>query len=115
MTAQIGDVLTYQDKHYSMATEPLKPYLEFINFKEFSAPHTACWRGYIGSWIIKENHLFLNHLKAYIKNNIEVDLNYLFPDQLEIFAYWFNGKIFLPHGELLQYHHAGYADRKSVV
>ncbi len=109
MTAQIKELLIFEDKKYGMATEPLKPYLELLDFNEFVAENSACWRGYYGTWEIKNNHLFLTGLHAYIKNFNEVNLQHLFPDQTEVFAYWFNGRIFLPHGKLLKYVHMGYA------
>ncbi len=109
MTAQIKELLIFEDKKYGMATEPLKPYLELIDFNEFIAENSACWRGYYGVWEIKNNQLFLIGLKAYIKDFKEVNIQHLFPDQTEAFAYWFNGQIYLPHGELLKYIHMGYA------
>jgi hypothetical protein len=109
MTAQIHESLKYNDNFYSMATEPLEPYLELINFKKFSAPHTGCWRGYYGAWEIKNNQLFLTELKGFFKNSIEVNLQHLFPDQTEVFAYWFSGLLNLPQGKLLKYIHVGYS------
>ena len=44
-----------------------------------------------------------------IKNNQQVDLNYLFPKQTEVFASWYSGDIRIPEGELLKKINLGYA------
>ena len=56
MTAQCRERLIYNGEEYYLATEPLAPYLVSHKIR-FTAPHTACWRGYIGSWLIEDNKL----------------------------------------------------------
>ncbi len=109
MTAQIGEKLIYNGEETWMASEPLNQYLQSRTDIKFVSPSTACWRGYFGQWEIKDNNLYLTGLKAYIEDYKEVDLNYLFPGQNIIFANWFNGKIRIPLGEMLNYRHMGYA------
>jgi hypothetical protein len=109
MTAQIGEKLIYNGEETWMASEPLNQYLQSRTDIKFVSPSTACWRGYFGQWEIKDNNLYLTGLKAYIEDYKEVDLNYLFPGQNIIFANWFNGKIRIPLGEMLDYRHMGYA------
>ena len=107
MTAQIEDKLKFKGETYFLATEPLKGYLdrEGIEFFSFS---TACWRGYIATWQIKDDKLFLVDLEANTIDGEEVGLRYLFPKQYEVFAEWFSGELRVPYGELLEYIHAGY-------
>ncbi|MCC6753131.1 MAG: hypothetical protein IT266_03995 [Saprospiraceae bacterium] len=109
MTAQAGESLFYKGEVTWMAVEPLNQYLQNRNDIKFISPSTACWRGYIGQWEIKDNKLYLIGLNAYIEGYREVGLNYLFPGQIEVFANWFNGKIRIPQGEMLEYVHSGYA------
>ena len=114
MTAQIREKLRYNGKIYHLAAEPLYPYLVEHKIK-FVSSSTACWRGYVGSWLIEEDHLYLVDLKAYIPSDNsrwggeEVGLDYLFPGQDKVLADWFSGEIRIPHGEMIRYVHMGYA------
>ena len=67
MTAQCRERLIYNGEEYYLATEPLAPYLVSHKIR-FTAPHTACWRGYIGSWLIEDNKLYLVDLEANISD-----------------------------------------------
>jgi len=107
MTAQAGDTLIFEGESYTIASEPLYEHLEQKGI-EFTSMSTACWRGYIATWEIKKEKLFLAELEAYVGHYSEVDLDYLFPGKKEVFAEWFTGDIIVPHGKMLQYFHAGY-------
>ena len=107
MTAQLRDTLTYNGLQYSLATEPLRPYLEAMDI-EYSSTSTANYRGYIASWEVKKDKLYL--IKLIIPGftpemNQEEDL---FPGEDRTFAEWYTGKIRIPHGERLEYVHQGY-------
>lgn len=108
MTAQVREHLIYKGEEYSLATEPLYPYLKSKQIT-FKASSTACWRGYTGDWIIEDGKLYLVGLRACIQNYEEVGLDYLFPGQTKVFADWFSGEIRIPHGKMMQYVHQGYA------
>jgi hypothetical protein len=109
MTAQAGERLIFNGEESWMAVEPLNYYLKTRDDIKFVSPSTACWRGYYGQWEIKNNKLYLIELQAYIEGYEEVGLNYIFPNQKEVFADWFNGKIRIPQGKMLEYVHMGYA------
>ena len=109
MTKQAGDILSYNGKKTTIATEPLKPYLVTRNDVSFIFKSTALIRGYIGSWKIKNKKLYLVSLVGFIKNNKKVDLNYLFPNTTEVIAVWFSGDIRIPEGDMLQKNNIGYA------
>lgn len=108
MTAQAGDIIIYNGKKHSMTSEPLFYYIIHRRDIQFVAPSTLCYRGYFGTWEIKEGKLYLIHLKAYIKGYEKVGVDYLFPGQSEAFASWFTGEIRIPTGKLLKYVHSGY-------
>jgi hypothetical protein len=111
MTAQITEQLVYNNKTYGMATEPLEPYLNKIKKTKrplFIFTNTGCWRGYFGTWEIKDNTLFLIGLNAQVDQGREVGIDYLFPGQTHVFAEWFSGEIRVPRGRMLEYIHAGY-------
>lgn len=107
MTAQFREHLKYNGKEYGMAAEPLYPFLESKGVS-FEVDCTACWRGYVGEWKIKDNKLYLIKLSANLKDK-HVGLDYLFQGQNEVFAEWFTGELRIPQGEMLQYIHMGYA------
>jgi len=109
MTIQAGDILSYNGEKTTIATEPLKLYLETRSDVSFIFKSTALVRGYIGTWKIKNKKLFLVTLVGFIENNDKVDLKYLFPNKTEVFADWFSGDIRIPEGDLLQNINIGYA------
>tara|TARA_B100000674_G_C37046864_1_gene561064 strand:+ start:52 stop:456 length:405 start_codon:yes stop_codon:yes gene_type:complete len=109
MTTQAGDILSYNSEKTTIATEPLKPYLETRTDISFIFKSTALVRGYIGIWKIKNKKLYLDSLLGFIENNVKVDLNYLFPNKKEVFADWFSGQIRIPEGNLLKKIRTGYA------
>lgn len=116
MTAQIREKLIYNEEEYYMATEPLQPYLEEKKIV-FDYLSTACWRGYVGEWIVEDNKLYLTNLEANIVRENQdsseeyetVGLEYLFPNEEKVFAKWFTGVVRIPHGKMLRYIHSGYA------
>ena len=109
MTTQAGEILSYNGEKTTIATEPLKPYLETRSDINFIFKSTALVRGYIGTWKIKNKKLYLVSLIGFIENNEKVDLNCLFPNKKEVFADWFSGQIKIPDGNLLKKINLGYA------
>jgi hypothetical protein len=109
LTIQAGDILSYNGEKKTIATEPLKSYLETHSDVSFIFKSTALVRGYIGTWEIKNNQLYLISLLGFVDNNKKVDLSYLFPNKTEVFANWFSGNIRIPEGELLNKINLGYA------
>ena len=109
MTLQARDILSYNGEKTTIATEPLKPYLENRSDISFIFKSTALVRGYIATWKIKNKKLYLVSLIGFIENNEKVDLNYLFPNKKEVFADWFSGQIRIPEGNLLKKIRIGYA------
>ena len=109
MTTQAGDILSYNGEKTTIATEPLKSYLDTRSDVGFIFKSTGLVRGYIGTWEIKNNQLYLISLLGFVDNNKKVDLSYLFPNKTEVFADWFSGDIRIPEGELLKKINLGYA------
>ena len=111
MTAQINDILNYKSKRYLIASEPLFFYLKKLKSIDFCSFSTACRRGYLAVWEIRDKKLFLINLDANIQKDDEkykVGVDYLFPSKNEVFADWFNGDIRIPSGKQLKYIHLGY-------
>ena len=59
---------------------------------------TACWRGYIGTWEIKDGRLYLAGLIGRCE---------MIGDE-PIFAEWVSGWLRIPRGEMLRYVHMGF-------
>ena len=108
MTIQARDRLSHNGKKTTIATEPLKPYLETRSDVSFIFKSTALVRGYIGTWKIKNKKLYLVSLIGFIESNEKVDLEYLFPNKTEVFADWFSGDIRIPQGKLHEKINLGY-------
>ena len=107
MTVQISEILIYNGEEYQLESVPLEPYLEKHNII-LGATNSACWRGYIGHWLIEGECLYLTNLSAHlaIDGNSrwageEVGMDYLFPGQNKVFAEWFSGELHIPHGRII--------------
>jgi len=59
---------------------------------------TACWRGYIGTWEIKDGRFYLNDVVGRYKKISKEPL----------FADWFSGVVKVNKGEILCYIHMGF-------
>ena len=109
MTAQVREILIYNNVEYRMANLPLSTFLETISHKyEFENTLSCCWRGYIGTWEIINDKLFLIHLSGTTNDDIDFTTELLFPGHGEIFAEWYSGELRIPIGEQLLYYDARY-------
>ena len=114
MTAQIGDRLFYKGEKHWMETYPLGQYLRTRDDIHFDSATcwSSCHRGYIGSWEIIDNKLFLIGLVEGTvcdpedPEKVEIDLGYIFPNvcapnQERVFASWYTGHMCAPFGKIL--------------
>lgn len=117
MTAQTPDILIYEGERLSLFSNPLEAYYrnEGNPRPPFRSPHTGNWRGYVATWEIDSNTLYLTDITAWLadpsspRGMTEAGLDDLFPghsDRVE--ASWFSGQLRVPQGERLQYVHMGY-------
>lgn len=113
-TAQIPERILYEGESGFLHTNPLESYFTKDNPRpEFATPHTACWRGYIGSWEIREGALYLADLKAWMRDGegkaAPVGLEAVFPGRkAPLKAEWFTGTLRIPRGKPIRYVHMGY-------
>lgn len=63
-----------------------------------SVVSTACWRGYVGTWKIKNGLFYL----------VSITGRYRIIGNDPILADWFSGVIRIPQGKLLHYVHMGF-------
>jgi hypothetical protein len=119
MTAQYSEHLIYQGKELTLCTQPLGPFLEFsANPLRFQYTSTALWRGYVGTWAIENDRLYLVKLSGNVVTDgqeHEVGLEALFPGYPDgVFAHWFTGELRCPSGALLNYVHGGYESTYEI-
>ena len=113
-TAQIPEKIVYEGTEGFLFTNPLETYFTKDNPRpEFAAPHTACWRGYVGSWEIREDTLYLTDLKAWMRDEegkaAPVEFERIFPGKTKpVKADWFTGTLRIPRGKPIRYVHMGY-------
>ena len=66
-------------------------------------------RGYVGTWEVIDERLYLTELKGWLKSGEEATLETVFPGYGErVFAHWFTDTVRLPQGKQLKYVHMGY-------
>jgi len=108
MTAQVHEKLILEGRETSMAFCPPFPehHPRIIELAHEEAEEdvpsivfsTACWRGYIGTWEIKDGWFYLVNLVG----------RYKITGDEPILADWFSGVLRIPQGEMLHYVHMGF-------
>lgn len=104
MTAQVHEKIIFNGKTESMIPSPPISYnpelITELSEKEIRQANkagkldhiicsTGCWRGYIGTWEIKDDKFYLNHLEGRIK----------LTKNEPVHATWFIGSIRILQGE----------------
>jgi hypothetical protein len=109
MTAQRADIIIIDGKEYPLFTNPLEDYWTEENPKPpIGWPMTSCWRGYIATWEIIDNSLYLIGIIIRTPDG-DAGLEYAFPNTTgKIKATWYLGELRIPQGECLHYEHGGY-------
>jgi hypothetical protein len=118
-TAQYPDKIIYNGKEYSLQSNPLEAYFEKNPDKrpQGGIMSTALWRGYIATFEVKDNQLFLKDIEIQYQDTTSKEsynykwksvINEVFPNQKEIKIEWLTGLLVIPHGKLVNYVHMGY-------
>lgn len=110
MTAQFAETLIYEGKAVSLLSNPLTDYFRLGGHDPgFQSTSTALWRGYIGTWEIMNDRLYLIALRGTLESGEEACLESVFPGFPDrVFAHWFSGRLRIPQGRQLEYVHMGY-------
>lgn len=110
MTAQAPDRIRLAGREMELYAEPLEQYFELTGTNPgFTSPSTALWRGYIATWEVREDRLYLVKLKSYLPDNRTGKLRDLFPEfPRRVFAHWYHGELLVPQGPEVGYVHAGF-------
>jgi hypothetical protein len=114
-TGQAPDKIIYDGKERALFANPLEDYYS----KGKDRPDfmirpgtisTGNWRGYVATWEIKDNVLYMRNIDSWIKDR-RVTMTELFGDQYKdgrVKASWFSDELRIPDGKELQYVHMGY-------
>lgn len=114
-TAQRADKLDYKGETHKLYSTPLEEYWTDANPRP--AAHlpwvsTACWRGYVGLWAIRDGFLELTGLEPCRNKDPKLPLDKILPGRtLPLRATWFTGVLRLPQGKMLGYVHMGFQSR----
>ena len=124
-TAQAPDLLKINGKTYYIHTNPLTPVLaeKPERLPKPGVGSTGLWRGYIATWSVRENRLFLDDVRVPTKHYMDSDvpeskqfqsaMKHLFGESAPRVATWFTGNLIVPTGELVDYVHMGYGSTFS--
>ncbi|MCC7166586.1 MAG: hypothetical protein IT565_03365 [Rhodospirillales bacterium] len=125
MTAQIADSIDIDGERLALFAEPLESYFAGHPPRPtFRPTSTANWRGYVASWRIRDNKLYITAIEGRICEpsraaphdpqcpSQPATLQSLFRTQeTEVFADWFSGTLRVPKGAMTDYVHMGYERR----
>ena len=85
MTIQAGELLFYEgEKHYLINVPSIPDSIIQLIPRNLYEKSTACYRGYVATWEIKDEKLYLTDLSS---------SNYEFIQSPPFLADWFNGQI----------------------
>ena len=69
MTAQIGDLLIYQGERLTMCNAPLGVYFRLGGaYPEFEPSSTALIRGYVATWELLDDRLYLIAIQGWLSD-----------------------------------------------
>lgn len=106
MTVQACEKIIYEGGERKMPTTPDLPKDQYIvNNIGMGLPNSGCWRGYIGTWEINGNALYLLSLKG----------KYLMKSNHPVFASWYTGDLVLPEGKPVKYSIGGIAVYENEI
>lgn len=118
-TAQSPDYVIYNGKEYAMQTNPMDDYFAKYPDKKPKSNiiSSANWRGYIATFEIVENVLYLKDIEMTVEK-VSAEkfpgyeqrsfLNSVVPAGEKLKIDWFSGLLVLPHGKVVNYVHMGY-------
>jgi uncharacterized protein (TIGR02996 family) len=120
MTAQVEEGLRFRDRDTSMAACPLNgAFGPDFPRPAFAGTSSACWRGYVGRWEIRDNLLHLTDLRGQVRDTraeggrrtLPITLTDLFPHAPAdgVFADWCIDWLPVRWGKQTRYVHMGFA------
>lgn len=121
MAAQRPDIIIKNGEKLNLYSNPLEELWTKFNLKRPDFCSDAyCKRGYVATWELRNDHLFLTNIDGYFnkitlfgKKTVRYTLYTLFPENWNkpIYTDWFSGKLRIPQGRMIQYSPNGYDSR----
>ena len=123
-TAQYPDKIIYNGVEYALHTNPLEAFFEKNPDKrpQDEIMSSALWRGYVATFEIIDNQLFLKDIEVQIADTSSKEsyrttwksvIKEVFPDTDKVKVGWMTGLLVLPYGKLKNYVHMGYGSTYS--
>jgi len=123
-TAQYPDNIIFEGKEYMLHSNPMETYFEKYPDKrpKGGIMSTALWRGYVATFIVKENELYLENIEIEVrekksKKSYKYKWKSVIKDLIkegeELKIDWITGILVIPHGKIKNYVHMGYASTYS--
>ncbi len=112
MTQQIKEKLIYKGRLFRMESYPLDSYFSKQNI-QFKHAATFNYRGYIGTWSIEDEKVYLVKFNWFMRAPEDIDASEkevvadLFRGREKVFAEWFTGEIKTFYGKRLFTSHLG--------
>jgi hypothetical protein len=98
MTAQIPDKILHEGRSFFLETPPALPNASIaLPSNNQEASPTNCWRGYVGTWQLKEGMLYLTNLEG----------SYSLAKNETTFACWFSGDLRMQTEQQLENRYMG--------
>jgi hypothetical protein len=104
------DKIVYEGKEYWLAATPLEAHFAANPGlrPKFEGFVSACARGYVARWEVRENRLCLTGMEMICRT--DATFASLFSGGKDgVFAEWVSGDLVCPYGGLVKYDHAGFA------
>jgi len=115
-TSQVPESLVYEGTTNDMYTAPLESLFPAGKPKVFveKPSSTACWRGYVGTWEIKNSELYLVALQEGYPRTGAIPLDKVNPQwKSPVKAIWFSGSLRIGRGKLLM-GGMGFSEKREV-
>lgn len=118
-TAQAPDKIFYNGTEYKLQSNPMEDYFKRFPDKRPKSEiiSTGLWRGYIATFEITDNQLFLKDIKILVNKensgkSFDTEwksvLTTVCPEKKKLKIDWFTGILVLPYGKVVDYVHMGY-------
>lgn len=105
MTTQVREKIFYKGERLEMFTTPLEDFFSQMEGgrPDFGDPPSCLWRGYIGTWEILGDRLFLLNFNSTLRDGTKVSTKTYFPEFTEkVFAEWYSGTLKIGMGGIIQ-------------
>ena len=105
-TAQEPDRIIFKGINYPLIVNPMEPYFEKFPDKRPRFDMTSLWRGYVATFEIIENELWVTEIK---KSNKASIIKEVLDGKNKMKIDWFSGLLVIPQGKIIDYVHMGYS------